>query len=104
MRVIGQHASGKSNVLSSKSSTLAIPWKRVALYVTIASGFFLLGFVPMWLKAGAAIEQRDAAQRGVDYRLGTTRSLSRRTSLQRLLDVQQTSKQHRTNAGEVLTS
>lgn len=65
MRVIEQHGPSKSNVLSSKSATLATPWKRVALYVTIASGFFLLGFVPMWLRADAAIEQRDAAQRGV---------------------------------------
>jgi len=28
-------------------------------------GFFLLGFVPMWLKASNAIEQRDVAQRAV---------------------------------------
>ena len=44
---------------------LVIPWRRVALYATIASGFFLLAFVPMWFKAAWAIEQRDAAQRGV---------------------------------------
>jgi hypothetical protein len=44
---------------------LAIPWKRVALYATIGAGFFLLGFLPMWFKATRAIEQRDAAQRGV---------------------------------------
>ena len=65
MRAVGQHASGKSNVLSPSISALAIPWKRVALYATISTGFFLLGFVPMWLKATQAIEQRDAAQRGV---------------------------------------
>ena len=28
-------------------------------------GFFLLGFAPMWFKVTRAIEQRDAAQRGV---------------------------------------
>ena len=68
MKAVGQHASSKSNVLSSRISALAIPWKRVALYATIALGFFLLGFLPMWFKSSRAIEQRDAAQRGV--RLG----------------------------------
>lgn len=44
---------------------LALPWRRVALYATLSLGFFLLGFVPMWFKVTRAIEQRDAAQRGV---------------------------------------
>ena len=65
MRAAGQHATSKSNVLSPKVWTLAIPWRRVALYATIAGGFFLLGFVPTSLKTTDAIEQRDAAQRGV---------------------------------------
>ena len=65
MRAVGQHAASKSNVLSPTISALAIPWKRVALYATISVGFFLLGFVPIWFKATQAIEQRDAAQRGV---------------------------------------
>ena len=65
MRAVGQHVSSKSNVLSPRVSALAIPWKRVALYATIAVGFFLLGFVPTWFKATHAVEQRDAAQRGV---------------------------------------
>ena len=65
MRAVGQHAPSKSNVLSTRISSLAIPWKRVALYATIALGFFLLGFLPMWFKSSQAIEQRDAAQRGV---------------------------------------
>ena len=65
MRAVGQHAPSKSNVLSPRISALAIPWKRVALYATISAGFFLLGFVPMWLRTSQAIEQRDAAQRGV---------------------------------------
>lgn len=51
--------------MSPELPALAIPWKRVALYATIAFGFFLLGFVPMSLKATHAIEQRDVAQRGV---------------------------------------
>lgn len=65
MRAVGRHAPSKSNVLSTRISSLAIPWKRVALYATIALGFFLLGFLPMWFKSSRAIEQRDAAQRGV---------------------------------------
>jgi len=60
-----QPTHSKSNVLSARISALAIPWKRVALYATLSCGFFLLGFVPMWLKANSAIEQRDAAQREV---------------------------------------
>ncbi len=65
MRAVGQHVPSKSNVLSPRISALAIPWKRVALYATISLGFFLLGFVPTWYKSSRAIEQRDAAQRGV---------------------------------------
>jgi hypothetical protein len=51
--------------LSQKTSALAIPWKRVALYTTLSIGFFLLGFLPIWFKTTRAIEQRNAAQRGV---------------------------------------
>lgn len=65
MRAIEQHVSGKSNVLSSGFSALAIPWGRVALFATLTLGFFFPGFTPLWLKATRAIEQRDAAQRGV---------------------------------------
>ena len=65
MRAVGQHAPSKSNVLSMRISSLAIPWKRVALYATMSLGFFLLGFVQMWFKTTGAVEQRDAAQRGV---------------------------------------
>ena len=65
MRAVGQHVDSKSKVLSPRIPALAIPWKRVALYVTIGLGFFLLGFLPMWFKATRAIEQRDAAQRAV---------------------------------------
>jgi hypothetical protein len=65
MRAVGQHAPSKSNVLSPIISAPAIPWKRVALYATISLGFFLLGFLPTWFRSTRAIEQRDAAQRGV---------------------------------------
>ena len=62
----------KSSVLSERFSSINIPWRRVALYVSLCLGFFLLGFVPMWFKANNAIEQRDAAQREV--RLGQLQS------------------------------
>jgi hypothetical protein len=65
MRAVGQHVSGERNVLSPSISAFAIPGRRVALLVSLALGFFLLGFAPMWFKAARAIEQRDAAQRGV---------------------------------------
>ena len=61
-----------SAALRKRLSELRIPWRQIALYVTLCLGFFLLGFVPMWLKAGNAVEQRDAAQREV--RLGQLHS------------------------------
>jgi hypothetical protein len=61
-----------SAALRARLSELNIPWKRLALYVTLSLGFFLLGFVPMWMKAGNAMAQRDAAQRQV--RLGQLQS------------------------------
>ncbi len=84
MNAVGQHGPGKSGAspansadvasaaLRARLSELNIPWKRLALYVTLSLGFFLLGFVPMWMKAGNAMAQRDAAQRQV--RLGQLQS------------------------------
>lgn len=65
-------ATVKRSVLAERFSCFNIPWRRVPLYVSLCLGFFLLGFVPMWLKAYRAIEQRDAAQREV--RLGQLQS------------------------------
>lgn len=65
MKVVEHEAPNKNNILIAKVAALNIPWRRVALYITLSLGFFLLGFVPMWLKAGNAIEQRDVAQRAV---------------------------------------
>ena len=65
MSVVEQHAPADSKIWRGRSSGLAIPWKHVALYVGLCLGFFLLGFVPMWLQANGAREQRDAAQREV---------------------------------------
>lgn len=65
MRAVGQHVSSEGNALGPRRSALTIPWRRVVLFATLALGFFFFGFAPMWLKATRAIEQRDAAQRGV---------------------------------------
>jgi hypothetical protein len=80
MKAVGQHGPGESGASPANSANIAsaalrerlseldIPWKQIAIYVSLSLGFFLLGFVPMWMKAGNAMEQRDAAQREV--RLG----------------------------------
>ncbi len=65
MKAAEQQSPSQTAVLREEISGVAISWKRVALYVTLSLGFFMLGLVPMWLKAGSAIEQRDAAQREV---------------------------------------
>ncbi len=43
-------------------NSFGIDWKRVGVYLAIALALFLLGLVPMWLKARTAASQRDAAQ------------------------------------------
>lgn len=68
MKAVEQNAPTptRSNPFTQKIA--ALPWSRVALYITLSLGFFLLGFVPMWLKADKAVEQRDVAQREVRLR------------------------------------
>lgn len=44
------------------SGMFDVAWKRLGIYAAIAIAIFLLGFIPMRLKAGAAISQRNAAQ------------------------------------------
>lgn len=39
------------------------PAARIGIYVGVALVIFLLGLIPMWLKASANANQRDAAQR-----------------------------------------
>lgn len=70
MKAVEQNATtpANGNLLTQWISALSIPWKRVALYITLSLGFFLLGFIPMWLRAGNAVEQRDVAQREVRLR------------------------------------
>lgn len=67
MKTVEQNAArpATGNLFIQRISALSIPWKRVALYITLSLGFFLLGFIPMWLRAGNAVEQRDVAQREV---------------------------------------
>src|SRR5574338_367316 len=42
-----------------------IPWKRIALYVVLAVCFFLLGLIPMALRARQYAEERETAQHEV---------------------------------------
>jgi hypothetical protein len=37
--------------------------RRVGIYLGVAIAIFLIGFLPMWMKASANASQRDAAQR-----------------------------------------
>lgn len=64
MKTAEQHVP-KAGIWMDKFARGAIPWTRVALYITLALGFFMLGFVPMWLKVSQAVEQRNVAQREV---------------------------------------
>lgn len=70
MKAAEQNAptSVRGNPIAERIAALSIPWRRVALYITLSLGFFLLGFVPMWWRATKTVEQRDVAQREV--RLG----------------------------------
>jgi hypothetical protein len=65
MKAVEHHAPEMIKTIDERFNGLAIPWQRVALYVTLCVAFFLLGFVPTWLKVQEASEQRDAAQREV---------------------------------------
>lgn len=68
MKVVEENAPIKSNIFTQRIAAFSIPWKRIALYITLSLGPFLLGIVPMWLGAGNAVEQRDVAQREVRLR------------------------------------
>jgi hypothetical protein len=51
------------NFTAEKSVGLSLPWRKIGIYLAVIVGIFLLGLVPMWLKANEAASQRDAAQR-----------------------------------------
>ena len=42
-----------------------IPWKRITVYAVLAVGFFLMGLIPMALRARQYAEDREAAQHEV---------------------------------------
>jgi hypothetical protein len=65
MKVVEENATAP---FSQRILAFGIPRRRVAFYITLAVGFFLLGFVPMWLKVSNSVEQRDVAQREVRLR------------------------------------
>ena len=59
-RTFTDEAGGGSSL---KSIALSGTAKRIGLYLGLALFIFLLGLVPMWLKAREAASQRDAARR-----------------------------------------
>ena len=48
---------------TTKSVALSGRAKRIGIYLGVALAVFLLGLIPMWMKAREAASQRDAAQR-----------------------------------------
>lgn len=48
---------------TAKSVGLALPWRKIGIYLAVTVGIFLLGLIPMWLEAREAAGQRDSAQR-----------------------------------------
>ena len=47
---------------SQESAGIHVPWRRIGIYAVLALGFFLLGAVPMWLRARQSASEREAAQ------------------------------------------
>ena len=43
-------------------SARQIPWKKVAVFVVFAVGFFLVGVIPMWINANQYAGEREEAQ------------------------------------------
>lgn len=52
-------------VIADQPTKRKIPWKRIALYAALAIGFFLIGLIPMALRAQQYAEEREAAQQAV---------------------------------------
>ncbi len=55
-------ASVADKPVSKQISTLHVPWRRVGLYAALALGFFLLGAMPMWLRARQSAAEREMSQ------------------------------------------
>lgn len=47
---------------SEGTSGFNVPWRRLGIYAVLALGFFLLGAVPMWLRARQNATEREVAQ------------------------------------------
>lgn len=59
-----------AGVEASRAAAAPGALKRIGVYLAAALAAFLLGLTPMWLKARAAVAQRDAARR--ELRLSRT--------------------------------
>jgi hypothetical protein len=51
------------SVTRISTSPLALAIKRYGIYIIVAIIIFLVGLIPMWIKANTAASQRDAARR-----------------------------------------
>jgi hypothetical protein len=58
------------NFETTRSERETLPWRKIGIYFGVALALFLIGFIPMWLKARETASQRDAAQR--ELRLSRT--------------------------------
>lgn len=72
MSAVNESTSNKANrrprlvtPVPDKPVERTIPWKRIALYAVLAIGFFLMGLIPMALRARQYAEEREAAQHEV---------------------------------------
>ena len=52
-------------VLADEPVKRNMPWKRIGLYAVLAIGFFLMGLIPMALRAQQYAEEREEAQQEV---------------------------------------
>ena len=48
--------------VTTRTSRIEVPWRRVGIYAVLAVGFFLLGAVPMWIGGRQNAAEREAAQ------------------------------------------
>ena len=48
--------------VTTRTSRIEVPWRRVGIYAVLAVGFFLLGAVPMWIGGRQNAAEREIAQ------------------------------------------
>ncbi|HWS53930.1 MAG TPA: hypothetical protein VN228_07380 [Pyrinomonadaceae bacterium] len=63
MSKVRSFSAAEAGAAPAKSVPLSGTLKKVGAYLGVAAVAFLLGLLPMWMKAGEAASQRDAAQR-----------------------------------------